>query len=337
MELTVEDLQILDRKEWLRGKQSAHGLIRLVRGVYLADDRIPTDVPSWHIRRLITIARSLAIVVASRHQVLPTMEAALALQSIPTWWNTCDIAYRCLTTSKSHRAVVPSIEIRGTTACEVESIPLRRAGPQPLTKECRGIRVCAPTEAVADIAQCMHPLSAFVDCCMTMRAGHPRKDLLQVAASRKGNGRVRARHIISAADGRVENPAEAAVLWLLLCMVPPDLSVDVQREVVVQGRLFRLDFAFPDFMVAIEFDGRSKLAPTEDSPDPHGDFLTRQRLLLSAGWRIIRIQTGQLRDIERLARTLRDNIKPFGVLLSTPRGPIWKPVPRSLIEGARRF
>lgn len=62
-----------------------------------------------------------------------------------------------------------------------------------------------------------------------------------------------------------------------------------QYEVVVEGSLYRLDFAVPELMLAIEFDGAIKYSRF----GPADEVLSRERrrevALQNAGWRVIRV------------------------------------------------
>jgi len=71
-----------------------------------------------------------------------------------------------------------------------------------------------------------------------------------------------------------------------------DLPAPVcQLPVVVGGRRFRLDFAYPSIMVFIEVDGSAEHSGEQIAKDDG-----RQNSLVAAGWHPIRFTYGQLRD-----------------------------------------
>ena len=64
--------------------------------------------------------------------------------------------------------------------------------------------------------------------------------------------------------------------------LPPPVQ---QHPVVVAGRTFQLDVAYPDAEVAVEFDGWDAHRGFEAF---HGDR-ERARLLVAAGWRLLHV------------------------------------------------
>jgi hypothetical protein len=121
-----------------------------------------------------------------------------------------------------------------------------------------------------------------------------------LAAATRGPGCARARGVCGLADGRAESPQETR---LRLLMVRSSLPAPVaQFSVVHDGRFVaRVDFAWPDVKVAVEYDG---LWHAED-----GQFARdRQRLnrLHAAGWRVFFVTAADLHAPERLIARLID-------------------------------
>ena len=71
----------------------------------------------------------------------------------------------------------------------------------------------------------------------------------------------RAETIISAADPGCDNPAEAALLWVIKSVSAFD--VVTQHEIVINGRRYFADIAIPELMIIFEFDGIGKLGTNE--------------------------------------------------------------------------
>jgi very-short-patch-repair endonuclease len=66
-------------------------------------------------------------------------------------------------------------------------------------------------------------------------------------------------------------------------LVLAGLRPEVQYPVVVSGRRYRLDLAFPELMIAVEYDGAEHRVQARARRD-----LVREADLSSAGWRILR-------------------------------------------------
>ena len=66
-------------------------------------------------------------------------------------------------------------------------------------------------------------------------------------------------------------------------LVLAGLRPEVQYPVVVNGRRYRLDLAFPELWIAVEYDGAEHRLQARARRD-----LVREADLASAGWRILR-------------------------------------------------
>jgi hypothetical protein len=114
------------------------------------------------------------------------------------------------------------------------------------------------------------------------------------AAEAVGAGSRRARDVCALADGVAQSPQETR-LRLLLHRSPLPVPV-AQYRIVDDGRFVaRVDFAWPDRKLALEYDGLWHSEPGQFARD-------RQRLnrLQAAGWRVIFVAAADLRDPERL-------------------------------------
>ena len=118
-----------------------------------------------------------------------------------------------------------------------------------------------------------------------------------LAAAARGPGSARARTVCGLADGRAESPQETR---LRLLMARGGLPTPVaQFRVLVAGRFVaRVDFAWPDRRVAVEYDGLWHAETAQFARD-------RQRLnrLQAAGWRVVFVTAADLhRPVELVAR-----------------------------------
>ena len=63
-----------------------------------------------------------------------------------------------------------------------------------------------------------------------------------------------------------------------------------QHEVSIDGRRYRIDFAYPERRIAIEVDGWAKFS----SPEGAQAVLARQNALVAAGWTVLRFTWGDV-------------------------------------------
>jgi very-short-patch-repair endonuclease len=115
-----------------------------------------------------------------------------------------------------------------------------------------------------------------------------------------GRGSLKAAQALELADGKSESPMESRTrIWLLQAGLP---TPEVQYEVRLGGGVVvRLDLAYPEYRVAIEYDGdyhREKEVFCRDA--------TRANLLLAAGWKVFRFTAADAaRDGERIVAQVR--------------------------------
>jgi very-short-patch-repair endonuclease len=119
-------------------------------------------------------------------------------------------------------------------------------------------------------------------------------EIRALAASATGPGSARARRVAALVDGLAESPQETRVRLLILRSHLPDPVA--QYRVVVDGRFVaRVDFAWPERKVALEYDGLWHAEPGQFARD-------RERLnrLREAGWTVVFVTAADLRDPDRL-------------------------------------
>jgi very-short-patch-repair endonuclease len=109
-----------------------------------------------------------------------------------------------------------------------------------------------------------------------------------------GAGSRRAKEVCRLADGLAQSPQETRLRLLLHRSSLPDPVA--QFRIVVDGRfLARVDFAWPDRKVAVEYDGLWHAEAGQFARDRQ-----RLNLLHAAGWRVVFVTAADLRDPERL-------------------------------------
>jgi very-short-patch-repair endonuclease len=94
----------------------------------------------------------------------------------------------------------------------------------------------------------------------------------------RGNGELA--DVLRLSDGRAESPMESRMrMALVLGGLPPA----VQHPVVVAGCRYRLDLAYPEYRLGVEYDGADHRTQRRARLD-----LIREAALTAAGWRIRR-------------------------------------------------
>ncbi len=164
-----------------------------------------------------------------------------------------------------------------------------------------GLRLTSPVRAAWDLSTLTEPgpALAIVDG-LLHRGVLTQEDLTTRLAAGVGTwGVSRAREVFNLADGRSESPAETHVR---LIMHRADLPAPVlQFEVRLNGRFVaRVDFAWPDRKVILEYDGAHHADQLQMRRD-------RSRLneLVTAGWVVLHATAIDLRDPSVLIQTIR--------------------------------
>jgi hypothetical protein len=128
-----------------------------------------------------------------------------------------------------------------------EGAPLARVGGRPAT---------APAWTAIEVARGLRRPRALATLDAALRSGTCSRDDLDNAVRRQSGRRgiVNGRELLVLASQLAESPMESeARLVMIDGGLPPPV---LQYEIVdAQGRLWRLDFAWPEFRVAAEYDG----------------------------------------------------------------------------------
>jgi hypothetical protein len=123
--------------------------------------------------------------------------------------------------------------------------------------------------------------------------------LHQIGARRDPRGRRRSQILVDLATGLAESPAES---WLLLDLFDAGFPVPVQQLPVLDmnGReVFRLDFAWEEPRVALEYDGYAAHADRAIRDAARDESLQRR------GWTVIHATMEDLKDPSRLHAEIR--------------------------------
>jgi very-short-patch-repair endonuclease len=189
----------------------------------------------------------------------------------------------------------------GTRAGAVAGVHLtRRSLPAAAITTRRGSRVTTPTRTALDLARIRPSDEAVVALDQFLLPGLVFLDEVRAAAATTtGRDCRRIRAVAELADGLAESPQETR---LRLLLHRSDLPRPVAQFRVRAGGIFagRVDFAWPEHRLALEYEGRWHGERQHVAPD-------RRRLnrLTAAGWRVLFVTAEDLRQPARLLSRIR--------------------------------
>ena len=144
----------------------------------------------------------------------------------------------------------------------------------------------------------------------------------------------RAERIIDAADPGCDNPAEAALLWVLKSVSA--FEVVTQFEIVVNGHRYFADIAIPGLMIIFEFDGIGKLGKDDaEFARAKRDWIQRENDLRGAGWTIYRFSWPDYEDLVQLRAWVTELLAPYQASIPASAQRLWA-VPTQACDGPNR-
>ncbi|RBY77990.1 hypothetical protein DQ239_09800 [Blastococcus sp. TF02-09] len=192
----------------------------------------------------------------------------------------------------------------GSHMVRVLGLHTRRAAlPATDVRRRSGLRVSSPAATALRLASVLPPDHAVAAVDQLIAAGVVDLEAVRQRADVAcGPGSARGRRVAGLADGLAESPPETRVRLLIgRSRLPVPVA---QFRVLHQGRFVaRVDFAWPERKVALEYDGLWHGEPGQFARD-------RRRLnaLREAGWSVVFVTAADLRDpaalIARIARAL---------------------------------
>jgi hypothetical protein len=193
-----------------------------------------------------------------------------------------------LTVPPGHHPVrVPGLHVRRS-----------RLPPGWVTRR-RGVAVTTPEATAVRIAAALPGDDAVVAVDRLVASGVVDLGPLRgLAATARGPGAARAREVCRLADGLAESPQETRVRLLTARGgLPAPIAQYVVRD--ARGFVARVDFAWPEQKVAVEYDGVWHAEPGQFARD-------RQRLnrLQAAGWRVVFVTAADLHRPDELVRRI---------------------------------
>lgn len=153
----------------------------------------------------------------------------------------------------------------------------------------QGLRVTTLERTIFDSARMLSYPKALVVMDHGLRVGAERSKLTYMAANSAGMRGIRTlRKALDNADPRSESAGETLTRELMqrLSIKPPQPQFEVQSRL---GR-HRMDFAWEEEKLALEFDGRTKYFDYRPTDEVIFQERRREKALVEEGWRFIRIE-----------------------------------------------
>jgi hypothetical protein len=191
---------------------------------------------------------------------------------------------------------------------QVTGIAAHRYISMPEARHRRGLRVTSPERTFLDLAGLLTLVDLVVAGDSLVRKGHTTPQALRaVAAEFRGRGARRARQAAALVRAQVDSPMETRVRLLIVLAGLPEPVVNL-AICEADGRVvYRIDLAFADVKVAVEYDGRHHVERQEQ----WGRDLLRREELEADGWRFVVITAADVyktpeQTLARIVATLRE-------------------------------
>jgi len=333
--------------------KSSHlkGQLRLHRGAYVQLPFDATRAKPWEIWESIALARIIASVQQGQAAPLIVGTSALLLHGVRGWTSNPNV--ELFQSQRRTSQLIPSCR------CATNSVPaVRRVYRRtpPITSEhtrVSGILTEHPYDALIRCAMHDDALQAFALGCSALhkwsgfsnfsqdacrgRAEVIREKLLSRLEREGGRrGCVRARRILTSIDPGCDNPAEAALTWVVRALCPYEVST--QYEFTAGGRRFFADIAIPHCKLIIEFDGIEELGSTQGEFDrAKRSWLQREQALQDQGWRFLRVNWIDFNDWNELRGRISHAIGVASKPIPARFALLWEPPSERCDGEGRRF
>jgi hypothetical protein len=192
------------------------------------------------------------------------------------------------------------VEVTVPPSSSVSTLPgvrvRRRSLPSHQVTRRRRVPLTTAAVTAVDLAGRLERTDAVVLVDQLVTAGAADLERVrELAASATGRNSARARAVVDLADGLAGSPQETR-LRLLLHSSPLSRPVAQYTIYDAEGRFVaRVDFAWPDLRLALEYEGVWHGEPQQVSKDR-----ARLNRLTACGWRVVFVTAADLRDPIRL-------------------------------------
>lgn len=252
--------------------------------------RVRGDVPLTH--RLLAEA---AVLVSGRLAAACDLTAAyLWSVALPSGFGIDIDAQACAVATSRDGSRHRSAGLRGRRL-ELPPEHLTLLGGVTITVPARTWIDCAPLVSYTDLV-------AMGD--VILRSGlASRSELSDLVSWGRGRRGIRAaRRALPILDPGAESPPES---WVRALLIDDGIPRPVcNLEVSVGGWTFRLDIAWDDRMVAVEYDGEEHHGPDRAAHDSW-----RRELLRQAGWTIVVVRKSDFADFGAVVATVRNALR----------------------------
>lgn len=152
-----------------------------------------------------------------------------------------------------------------------------------------GLRATSLERTTADCAMLLPYRQALILTDHALRLGADPAALQAMADDLDGRRGIRTfRRVLASADPRSESPGETLTRDLILrCRIRPP---EPQLEVSTRAGRHRLDFAWKEEKVALEFDGKIKYFDYSPTAEVLFEERRREKALMEDGWRFVRVE-----------------------------------------------
>lgn len=191
-----------------------------------------------------------------------------------------------------------------------------------------GVDVTTVARTLVDLAR-SEPLSVAVvagDAALHRKVVRPEDLQAELLAATACKGHPGARRAVAALDARSESPGESVMrLTMVAGSLPaPELQVEIYDENGVF--VARVDGAYPQYGIVIEFDGHSKytslLRPGQDVTDVVLAEKRREERLSALGWHMVRVIWSDFRNPAALVHRITEAIRARRPWVRSIRGTI---------------
>lgn len=267
---------------------------RIRRGAYCAGDLWSSLGPADRHRLL-----ARAVLRTSHHSTVLTHVSAAIEHGAPVWGIPLDVVHTTRTDGKAARREAGKVHHRGALAAEQ-------------VHQRNGVPVSAPDRCALEVATITSLESALVTVNGLLHLGllSPVELAAQAHDCRFWPQSLHTNLLVRLADPRAESAGETRTLHLCWAQHLPRPVPQVE-VLDGHGRVFaRVDFAWPEHGVFLEFDGREKYERFRRPDETLEQFLMREkqreeRICQLTGWVCLRIGWADLASPAATARRIR--------------------------------
>ncbi|WP_449374297.1 type IV toxin-antitoxin system AbiEi family antitoxin domain-containing protein [Arthrobacter psychrolactophilus] len=169
------------------------------------------------------------------------------------------------------------------------------------------VRVTSLEQTIVDCARTEPFITAVIIGDSGLHRGASLERMNQLVAGMVGHRGVRAaRRVLAALDKGSQSAGETRLRLEVASMKIPQPEYQVWLRAA--GNNYRVDGAWREIKLALEFDGKSKYFDYKRTDEAIYEERQRERELMEVGWRFIRVEWKSLADPDLLKRRIRSAI-----------------------------